>query len=278
MELFSVEHSKTPISYITKNDFDLIFFHTEQYPFKFIQTACASPWCHIGMILILTQTDIENIRHAMMGHHPHHIHIHNHHHHTGTLSYSPPEVYILESTQDVFPCVVTGKAHPGVKISLLKDRLKAYGCSFCGYKKIRYQKVTGSVVTKQVLLYSILPEVLGLPYEKHLFHLFRSWVHYIGLWMCSGGIDMGGNKDSMFCSELIAHIFTSLGVMHSVTRYNMPEQLNTTLLRHEQPLYTNEDMVPEDFVHVEKFQNSDERMCISYYTLKTLSITPECFS
>jgi hypothetical protein len=261
-----------PFDSIRKRDFDLIFFHTEEYPFKIVQTACKSDWCHIALILVLTDFEFSEIRRmyreSSTDREPRTVRDDL----RQTDGSRAKRVYILESTTDVYPCAITGKASNGVKICLLSERLSA---GICGYKNVTKQKVEQKNAAKRILMYDIVPRILGIPYERNLFNLVKAWTHWLGCCYVRTY-----DETSMFCTEMITHVFTQLGVLRAEHGLSDPPMISysfleiqkgkeTTVKRAEN--YTDEDLVLEDYVFLEL--NFLKKDCwLSYGELKLVKI------
>lgn len=272
-----------------KKDFDLIFFHTEEYPFKIVQTACRSEWCHIALILMLDDFQLSQIRRL---------------HHGLSTNYDKDEekdcseipfyfkndesgtkrIYILESTTDTYPCAITGKTSNGVKLCMLSDRLSN---GICGYKSVTRCTIDKKNAAKNILIYKIVPRILGIPYERNLLNLVKAWFHWLGC--CNVNTY---DESSMFCTELITHVFTQLDILqakHGSSDNMISYQFLESRLQKErkdkekeQMLesddeygnnndYTDEDLVLEDYVFLER--NFLKKDCwLSYGELKLIKI------
>jgi len=57
LEETNVTNSQKTTFYI--KDLSLIFFHTEEKPYTLIQTFCGSNWYHVGILLVLSDTDVD---------------------------------------------------------------------------------------------------------------------------------------------------------------------------------------------------------------------------
>ena len=238
---------------IKKSDFDLIFFHTEDFPFKIVQTACGSRWCHIALVLLLTQRDINCIRRKCNGS----TFTNTEENVVGFDDYdgiAERGVYILESTTDTYPCAITGKTGDGVKLCLLKDRLPKG--DVCGYKSVSKKKIDKKKANKHILLYELMPALLGIPYERNLINLVKAWTHWLGCCYLNSY-----DESSMFCTELITHVFTRLGVLKARHRGGVYADSD----------YTDEDLVLEDYVFLETKLLSSEAW-LSYKKLVVVTI------
>lgn len=275
---------------LKKKDFDLIFFHTEEYPYKIVQDACSSYWCHVALVLLLTDKEIEMLKQKI------NIPINHHHHHHYNDNDNDVDddndddndiiilekkrkekkrVYILESTTDCYPCAVTGISKSGVKLCLLSKRLEGEMEGICGYKSVTKYKKEHLNSAKQILLHELIPQLLGTPYEKNLMRLGKAWVHYMSskFWWCHCAYSttnsmLGGyDESSMFCTELITHVFTRLGLLTALHGVKT-EMLNQSTNRY----YTDEDLVLEDYVYLENdFLQKDS--WLTYGPLKIRSFT-----
>jgi hypothetical protein len=230
---------------VKKKDFDLIFFHTEEYPFKIVQTACSSDWCHIALILLLTDHEISELKRTTLGIPSVPL---------GKPSDDAKRVYILESTTDLYPCVVTGKKTNGVKMCLLEERLST---GICGYKSVVKQQITKKNAAKRALVHDIVPSILGIPYERNLCNLVKAWGHWLGCCYLSTY-----DESSMFCTELITHVFTRLGLLRAEhRRRNKGDDDDKSMIPYDfletggkfrkTTNYTDEDLVLEDYVFLE---------------------------
>lgn len=280
-----------------KRDFDLIFFHTDEMPYSIVQTACRSYWCHIGLILLLSDDEIEIIRELTIRC-KEYSNINNRgdknstkikkKYHNNNNSNKRP--YLLESTTDDYPCVITGSTKMGVKICLLEDRIEGLDPNtYCGYKKVSIKKVNQATACKNILLYDLLPCLIGKPYEKNLARLAKAWVHY---YFSSTIACTSYNESSMFCTELITHIFTKLKLLNarhyddSEDNYDSNKDDNpiplfnsccccccfTSILsiKTNHNFYTDEDLVLEDYVTLEEKFLNRESSWLFYDKLKIL--------
>jgi hypothetical protein len=281
-------------------DFSLMFFHTEQFPYTVIQTACSSDWSHIGMIFFFTDEEIELIKNLKRKYDENPEGFYDGSgHRTASISktfkrkepYNIGKAYILESTTDDYPCAITGKSDAGVKICSLYERLSAWSTGLCGIKKACYESKRG-VLVKTIIVHVMLPELLGIPYEKNLLRLFKAWLHYVTPCLCYHSLNY--DEASMFCTELMAHLLRNFGVLntyHSSHNINAllfdlpknvfgPEEkdrksrapnisfrivnnngetkshiLTIPISQTSKPRITDEDMVLEDFVYIDKYVN-----------------------
>ena len=230
---------------VKTKDFDLIFFHTEEYPYKIVQTACNSRWCHIALIVLLNDAEILEIRRLIDDKD---VTVNDNIVRSNDYESTKRRVYILESTTDLYPCAVTGKTGNGVKMCLLTERL--YG-GICGYKSVVKQMVGKKSAARRALVYDIVPRVLGTPYERNLLKLVKAWTHWLGCCYVSTY-----DESSMCCTELITHVFTHLGILHA---YHVRGSLMPYVFlreydddRGKQSNYTDEDLVLEDYVFLER--------------------------
>lgn len=330
------EHVVFPsLADVEKKDFDLIFFHTEEYPYKIIQTAGNSAWCHVGLILLLTDDELDKLRYNTS--------LYNECKHkyasiddnTTTEYFNQQKqtnaddiirithkkrrkIYLLESTTDIYPCDVTGKSSDGVKLCLLKKRLGEWTEGKCGYKRVKSTNPIRRKEAKNKLLHEILPTVLGTPYEQNLLRFVKAWLHYCistcccftycccYSCCCSCGIyeynhpsyTSNGystpclpcyDNSTMFCTELLTYIFTELNILHAyrplIKDRQQQNDMNddskpssssscchcSTLCRNNHEVniddYTNEDLVLEDYVNIEKTNYFNKNPWIRYKKL-----------
>ena len=99
------------------------------------------------------------------------------------------------------------------------------------------KKIEATRANKHMLLYDIMPNLLGTPYERNLLNLAKAWGHWMGCCYLKTY-----NESSMFCTELITHVFTHLGALKARHANGVHENSN----------YTDEDLVLEDYVNLEQ--------------------------
>lgn len=243
---------------IKKSDFDLIFFHTEEYPFKIVQTACFSNWCHIALILVLSESEIVNIRKRWVDVKGiHGVDIEDEKKRIRNVN-NDRRVYLLESTTDVYPCVITGRTSNGVKLCLLSNRIP--NGDVCGYKRSIKGKLDQTKAKKEILMYEIMPSILNIPYEKNLFKLVKAWGHWLGCLYIQSY-----DEQSMFCTELVTHILTSLGAMRA--RHG---DLNGD------SEYTDEDLTLVDYVKMSKDGLLSTKSWLQYNPIEFVKIKRTC--
>jgi hypothetical protein len=229
-----------------REDFDLMFFHTEEYPFKIVQDACASLWCHVALAFAFTPSDIREMKLAVCNR------AEKERFETPISSSSSAdkkassvslepllpnlkllldaredieacaerysrdkpkekrEAYVFESTTDVYPCAVTGWTGPGVKICKLTERLKGWGGGPCGIKRAIIENNELYRRAKRSSISVMIPEMLGVPYEEDRCRLVKAWFHFLG---CCSGFATYGDSSSMFCTEVLACVFERLDVI-----------------------------------------------------------------
>jgi hypothetical protein len=259
---FSSMTTRSTLKAVTKSDFDLVFFHTEDMPFKIVQTACNSHWCHVALLLVLTEDEMNVLRTNVRKRSQRPVEKEELYYDAHRKRSTAKGVYMLESTTDTYPCAITGNTSNGVKLCLLTDRLKGWTAGVFGMKRVSKVNVTKKKEAKEALLETILPDVLGLPYERDLLNLAKAWVHYLGV-----GYVSSYDETSMFCTELITHVFTRLGLLHA-----QHDRTYGCCHGFKNKLYTDEDLVLEDYVHLEKNFLSKETSWLSYNAIELINV------
>lgn len=264
---------------VKKSDFDLIFFHTEEYPFKIVQDACASLWCHVALVLCLTCEEVSEIREAwketLEGYSSPPPSLMQHQQRQQLCEIprknrngnSEKFIYILESTTDDYTCAITGRRTNGVKLCLLSDRLP--DGDVCGYKRVCKKKVGKADGNKRTLIRDVIPRLLGIPYEKNMLNLVKAWMHWLRCYETDSY-----DESSMFCTELLTHVFTVLGILKAKHRddlYSNDNDNNNDDNGNSD--YTDEDLVLEDYVHIEDRYLSKDAW-LSYSALEIIEIKP----
>lgn len=230
------------------DDFDLVFFNTNELPYEIIQSACASMWCHVGIIFKLTDDDIETIRNAYLNIQHQQQQIENNHHleeeggvtkiqqqseqpiqhkrqkersskkHNSGASY-----YIFESTSDLGYCVVSGKDGNGVKLTLIEERTRHYARPL-GLKKARISNQMKKRTFKTYLITTFIPFLLGKSYERSLYKLFFAWIDWLASPLTRVCYSKGMTSSrsccyviqgdeaiaSEFCSEIVGRILKKI--------------------------------------------------------------------
>ena len=117
------------------SDLDILFFHTEAMPYAVIQSACFCEWCHVAIVIELTDGQVEEIRNRYYAIHPSEK-PKPASKATSSSTTTPVVVttvvvkkdrerkYVLEATTDNLRCAVTGKLSDGVKLTPLEKNIK----------------------------------------------------------------------------------------------------------------------------------------------------------
>lgn len=225
------------------NDFDLIFFHTDEYPYTLIQTACSSNWCHVALVLRLTRNDVDFLKEKVCK----------------TTTNRKKEnichmshVFLLESTIDLYPCAITGKYDNGVKLCRIEDRFKMLGNVAYGRKKSFDNRKDGTKVAKYILMNEILPYLLGIPYERNLMRFLKAFLYGSGIFI-PGFLNccLPYDGSSMFCTELLTFVFTRLGILNANDSNDIVENERTKGNVSIHP-YDPENLSPEEYVKLEE--------------------------
>lgn len=270
-------------------DFSLVFFNTTEFPYTVIQTACRSLWCHVAMIIMLYDDEVYLMKqiyelnasyHSRYGdidrrrefedelelerndrkksfqdRYAHLLSEHERQMSSRTINKDRKHAndkkkpYLLDSTMETIPCLVSGSKKAGVKLTLLKERIREYEGPI-GINSGDIRDVNSYRTMRRKMILEIIPSVVGIPYEKHLSKFVLTFFHWImepsgrctcSYWNATESSSIRSDRassssdvfdpekssyiftwhfpfsssdgSSMFCSELVGYVFKRVGFL-----------------------------------------------------------------
>lgn len=196
-------------------------------PYAVIQSACFCEWCHVAIVIELTDGQVEEIRNRYYAIHPSEK-PKPASKATSSSTTTPVVVttvvvkkdrerkYVLEATTDNLRCAVTGKLSDGVKLTPLEKNIKRCDPTignYYGIKKALPRDDRIRLEYKKQLVERILPELLNRPYERDYSKLVKTWVRWAGGKQCCDVRET--DESTIFCTELLVHILTDFGLLNA---------------------------------------------------------------